>query len=98
MMFSCSHVASFIDLPIHLLLNSRIVLEHKCVVLTSRIFSSTCGLEAKSSRVTRVLVVIVLSLEPRSYFKRQKHEKLDEFRCHQEEQDDRLMKSGRARQ
>ena len=33
-LFSRSHVASFIDLSIHLTFNSQIVLEHKCFVLT----------------------------------------------------------------
>ena len=45
MLFSRSHVASFIDLSIHLILNFQIILRHKCFVLTLRILSSTCGLE-----------------------------------------------------
>ena len=47
-------MASFIDLSIHLILNSRIPLEHNFFVLTLGIFSGTCGLEDNSLEVTRV--------------------------------------------
>ena len=45
------------------------IMESRISVLTSRILSSTCGLEANSSEVTRVSVVTVLSPEPRSSFR-----------------------------
>ena len=70
MVFLCSHLTSFIDLSIHLILNSEIVLECRCFVLTSRISFGTYSLEAKSLEVTRVSIVIVLSPKPISYFKR----------------------------
>ena len=58
--FSCSHVASLIALSIHSILNSRITLVCKFFVLTSRIIPGICGLEDKSSEVTRVSVVTVI--------------------------------------
>ena len=68
--FPRSHVASLIDLSIHLILNSRITLVRNFFVLTSRILSGTCGLEDKCLEVTKVSVVTVLSPEPRSSFRR----------------------------
>ena len=88
--FSRSHVVHLIDLFIHLILNSRIILERNCFVLISRILYGTCGLKDNSSKVTKVSVVIVCR-QNQEVCLDDLHEKLDRFQCDQEEQDDRLM-------
>ena len=60
MVFSCSLIASLIELSLHLTFNSQIVLECGYFVLTLRTLCDTCGLEGKSSKATKVSIVLIL--------------------------------------